>query len=181
MTSFLLAGRRKLPPETPPSPNESYDTVRQLWIDADSDEPLVTRFGRSVPASQYGETSLTETREGADQSEGTIHASPYGETSITKTQEGADQSESSYIVMSPYGETTKTATREGVDQPERAIESSSYGETISTRTREGSDQTEISSEASAHNSPGTHPVEAGVPDLTTFDSRTPHHAPHPHF
>lgn len=157
MIPFILAGRRKLPPDAAPSPSELYDPVRQLWIDSQSDEPLVSRLQQSTPASQYGETSITETREGADQSEGTLQASPYGETSITKTQEGADQTELSSILAS------------------------AYGETISTRTREGTDQSEITSEVSADMRVGTHAMNAGAPDLKRFDSRIPTHAPHSHF
>ena len=49
---------------------------------------------RTHAQSQFGETTLTETREGVDQPEGsTIQASQLGETTLTKTHEGADQTE----------------------------------------------------------------------------------------
>ena len=144
MPPFILKGRKKLPPEPAASSEEEYDQHRQLWVDRKSQEPLVSRIQREIEASQYGETSLTETREGADQTDSAFHASSYGETTVTKTREGADMTEASTLDASSYGETIKTATREGADQPDRAIGASSYGETIETRTREGVDQTEIS-------------------------------------
>lgn len=123
MTPFVLLGRKKLPPETKPSPEEVYDDDRQLWVDKSSGVPLVLRMQGHERASSYGETTMTETREGVDQSEGAaIHvfdASPFGETTITKTQEGADQAEGgTSLEASSYGETVQTRTREGVDQPE---------------------------------------------------------------
>jgi hypothetical protein len=173
MTPFILSARKKLPPEGPPSENEEYDRVRQLWIDRGSKEPLVSRLHKNAVASQYGETSITETREGADQTEGTLQASPYGETTITKTHEGADQTEATSWTASTHGETCVTFTREGTDQSERSIDASSYGETMETRTREGADQTESASHVPMHSTPG--------PDPKQLDSRSATHAPHPHF
>ncbi len=135
MTLFVLVGRTKLTPEPAPSVAEFYDPVRQLWIHRESGEPLVNHFQKDLTASQYGETSLTDTREGADQTESALQASSYGETTITKTREGADQTEASSWQASQYGETMKTSTQEGIDQPERSLDASSYGETIETRTR----------------------------------------------
>ena len=70
MSPFILEGRKKLPPEAAASSEEQYDQHRQLWADRRTREPLVSRLHRGVEASQYGETSLTETREGADQAMG---------------------------------------------------------------------------------------------------------------
>jgi hypothetical protein len=145
MMPFVLLGRKKLPPESAPSPEHTYDDHRQLWIDKTSGEPLVSLMkGRAQP-TQFGETTFTESREGADQTEGiTFEASQFGETTLTKTREGADQSEGATpFRATQFGETTHTATREGVDQAEGvSIHASQFGETTSTRTREGADQTE---------------------------------------
>ena len=179
MPPFILEARKRLPPEPVASSEEEYDQQRQLWIDRKSQEPLVCRIHSEIQASQYGETSLTETREGADQADSAIQMSSYGETTVTKTREGADMTEASSWDASSYGETIKTATREGADQPDRAITASSYGETIETRTREGSDQTEISTIADAG------PLATGSPEIgpnTTqlLSDRLPN-APHSHF
>lgn len=143
MMPFVLLGRKKLPPESTPSPEHEYDRHRQLWIDRISGEPLVSRMHGHAQPTQFGETTITETREGTDQSEGTsLQASQFGETTLTKTREGADQSEG-VLQASQFGETTHTATREGADQTESAgFEASEFGETTNTRTREGADQTE---------------------------------------
>lgn len=179
MPPFILNGRKKLPPEPAVSSEEEYDQQRQLWIDRKSQEPLVCRIHSEIEASQYGETSLTDTREGADQSESAFQMSSYGETTMTKTREGADMTEASAWDASSYGETIKTATREGADQPDRAIAASSYGETIETRTREGADQTEISSIADAGSIVAASP-EIG-PDTTQLLSDRLPNAPHSHF
>ena len=72
-----------------------------------------------------GRPRLTETREGADQTEGVLlHASEFGETTLTKTGEGTDQIERNAFHATQFGETTHTATQEGVDQSERAMFSS---------------------------------------------------------
>lgn len=179
MSPFILEGRKKLPPEPAASSEEEYDQQRQLWVDRKSQEPLVSQLHRGVEASQYGETTLTETREGADQTDSAFQASSYGETTVTKTREGADMTEASAWDASSYGETIKTATREGADQPDRAIGASSYGETIETRTREGADQTELSA-----------PTDSGLiaaglpgvgPDAAQLLSERMPDAPHPHF
>jgi len=179
MSPFILEGRKKLPPEPAASSEEEYDQQRQLWVDRQSQEPLVSRLHREVEASQYGETSLTETREGADQADSALQASSYGETTVTKTREGADMTEASAWDASSYGETIKTATREGADQPDRAIGASSYGETIETRTREGADQTEIS--AVTDSGPIATTLLAVEPDAGQLLSGQMPDAPHPHF
>lgn len=145
MTPFVLLGRKKLPPEAMPSPEEIYDDNRQLWVDKASGMPLVLRVQGHAQCSQYGETTITETREGVDQSEGAaILNSQYGETTHTISREAIDKTESTVFRASPFGETTMTKTREGADQTEGTpgLRASQYGETIHTRTREGIDQTE---------------------------------------
>lgn len=142
MTPFVLLGRKKLPPESAPSSENEYDGNRQLWIDTSSGQPLVSRMLAHAQPTQFGETTITETREGVDQSEGTsLQASQFGETVLTKTHEGVDQSEGVFRA-SQFGETTHTATREGADQTESVFQASDFGETTNTRTREGTDQTE---------------------------------------
>lgn len=144
MTPFILKGRRKLPPESDPSNEQVYDDYRQLWIDKKSGTPVVSCVRTQAQPSQFGETTITETREGADQAEvATLQASKFGETTITKTMEGADQFEVTALAASRFGETTVTATVEGADQAEAAsFQASQFGETTFTRTREGHDQTE---------------------------------------
>lgn len=179
MSPFILEGRKKLPPEPAASSEEEYDQYRQLWIDRQTQEPLVSRLHREIEASQYGETSLTETREGADQADSALQASSYGETTVTKTREGADMTETSAWDASSYGETIKTATREGADQPDRAMSASSYGETIETRTREGADQTEVS--AVTDSGPFAAALPGVGPNAAQLLSGRMPDAPHPHF
>jgi hypothetical protein len=119
LTPYILLVRKKLPRERPPSPNHVYDDLRQLWIDKKSGMPLVSCM-RTHARSQFGETTLTETREGADQTEGAaLQVSQFGETIKTMTREGVDQTEGSTIQASQLGETTLTKTQEGADQTER--------------------------------------------------------------
>jgi len=179
MTPFILEGRKKLPPEPAPSANEQFDQVRQIWIDRKTGEPLVARLRSGKRASQYGETSITESGEGADQPERSIEASPYGKTSLTKTREGADMTEISSLDASSYGETSHTASREGADQPDRSVEASPYGETIETRTREGVDQAEISTEISVDQYLAESPASASNP--AQLISQDLPHASHSHF
>jgi hypothetical protein len=179
MTPFILEGRKKLPPEPAPSTEEEYDQVRQLWIDRKSGEPLVCRIRRAMQSSQYGETSVTETREGADQADSVFEATPYGETSMTKTREGADRTESSAWDASAFGKTIHTATCEGADQPEGSLGASPYGETIETRTREGADQTEVSGQIGSE-LVATASHEFG-PDIAQLISDCTNYAAHPHF
>jgi len=158
MTLFVLLGRTKLPPESGPSPEHVYDGDRQLWIDKSSGTPLVLCMHAYAQPSPYGETTMTETREGVDQTEGTaLHASQFGETTLTKTREGADQSEGAALLRaSQFGETTHTRTREGADQTEgTTLEGSLFGETTLTNTIKGADQTERVA-PSAFNAPHSH-------------------------
>lgn len=113
---FVLRTRVALPLEPSPSGEHCYDDVRQIWINMATGMPVVTENDRQQ-ASKFGETSITETREGADQSEvSTINASRFGETSMTKSFEGHDQGES--VLASKFGETSITATAEGHDARE---------------------------------------------------------------
>ena len=104
--------------EIPPS-EHAYDSVLQLWIDLRTRTPLVSHLRENL-ASQFGETTLTATREGTDQTEiastglralpGVLDActaeapscghktqtqrpSQFGETTITRTSEGVDSTE----------------------------------------------------------------------------------------
>jgi hypothetical protein len=118
---FVLQGRIALVPEPEPAVNEFYDPLRQLWVDSVSGSPLVTLLSdEGLMASRFGETQITETREGADQSEITsLSSSKFGETTFTRRSEGEDQAEP--VGASRFGETTVTKTQEGTD----AIESAS--------------------------------------------------------
>lgn len=140
---FVLRGMRQLPTEPRPGPEHVYDRVRQIWICAYTGKPLVLKhvdYNRSARAlsSEFGETILTKTSEGVDQTEST-RASEFGETVVTRTSEGQDQTEG--IRASEFGETVITETREGVDQVE-GIRASDFGETLVTATSEGVDQSE---------------------------------------
>lgn len=180
MTPFILKGRRKLPPESAPSNEQVYDEYRQLWIDKKSGTPVVSCVRTQAQPSQFGETTITETREGADQVEvATLQASKFGETTITKTMEGADQFEISTLLPSQFGETTVTATLEGADQTEVAmLQASKFGETTFTRTREGHDQTEgTPASHSGETADTADPQTKGSSDISSasFD------APYSHF
>jgi hypothetical protein len=118
LTPYILLGRKKLPPESAPSPEDVYDQQRQVWIDKNSGMPLVSCMRTHAQPTQFGETTLTETREGVDQPEGAVHASQFGETINTRTREGVDQTEGNALQASQLGETTLTKTREGADQSE---------------------------------------------------------------
>ena len=143
MIPFILRGRVELPPESEPSDWQVYDEHRQIWIDQTSGAPVVTCLQMRDEPTQFGETVVTATREGTDQSEiSALRASPFGETTLTKTAEGTDQSEVS-LAQTRFGETTLTETREGADQTEVAGCVSQFGETTITRSHEGHDQTEL--------------------------------------
>ena len=109
LVPFVLRQRTPLPSASAPGLNDAYDTNLQLWLSSESGRPLVldeiTRRALAaeaqsantahaeLTASNFGETILTKTSEGTDQSEGTRHASSFGETIHTATSEGVDQSE----------------------------------------------------------------------------------------
>ena len=120
MTPFILKGAIRIPPETDAPPEHVYDRQRQVWIDSRSGVPVVVS-SVGAHASRYGETTITETREGADQAEvASLRASRFGETTMTKSMEGADQGEMAALAASQFGETTVTATLEGADQSDVA-------------------------------------------------------------
>ena len=117
MTPFILKGATKVPPETAPSPEHVYDSQRQLWIDNQTGVPLVVA-SVGADASRFGETELTDTREGADRADtDSVLTSRFGETTLTKTTEGTDH-EVAALVSSRFGETTITRSVEGTDNPE---------------------------------------------------------------
>jgi hypothetical protein len=119
VTPYILLGRRKLPPEKEASPEHVYDESRQIWLHKSSGTPLVSWLRAQAQPSQFGETLMTETREGVDQQErASFRASEFGETILTATREGVDQTEGKYPHASEFGETTLTKTTEGVDQSE---------------------------------------------------------------
>jgi len=68
----------------------TYNPVLQIWIQTETQRPWIECVG-DFSRSPYGETAMTETHEGVDQSEGV--GSPLGETAFTRTHEGVDQSE----------------------------------------------------------------------------------------
>jgi hypothetical protein len=120
MKPFILRAAKQIPAELGPAANQAYDAEKQIWIDTNTGEAVVSQeLADPIGASRFGETTITETREGADQTEvAGIQASRFGETSMTKSMEGTDQGEGTYCLSSRFGETTSTATREGIDQSE---------------------------------------------------------------
>ncbi len=95
----------------------SYDNELQIWIDNRTKKPLVESFNNRQ-CSDYGETLITETKEGIDQPE-ILSSSDFGETIITVTSEGIDQTEICHQGSSTqFGETILTKTSEGIDQQE---------------------------------------------------------------
>jgi hypothetical protein len=114
---FVLEGRRRLEPQAEPTADQAYDEHLQIWIDRRSRLPLV--IAMQAQHSRFGETTITETREGADQPEiSNLLASQFGETTITRGEgEGADQAVWSDVLTSQFGETTHTAAPEGIDEP----------------------------------------------------------------
>jgi hypothetical protein len=106
---FVARSRKLLSTPAPAGPEHRYDSNMQIWVCARTGEPLVLlrtqQDGRTLAASEFGETTLTKTVEGADQSEGRVDASfassgyrgvsasQFGETTLTESGEGADQAE----------------------------------------------------------------------------------------
>ena len=122
MTPYILLGRRRLQPESKPSPQHVYDSRRQLWVDMEADAPVVCCMQTRAQPTQFGETTLTETREGADRTEQVVHVSEFGETVQTRTAEGVDQTEASTLLASTFGETTVTKTGESADTTEATLQ-----------------------------------------------------------
>lgn len=121
---FVLRARKRIPGRVPDS-SRIFDTRRQLWLFKESGLPVVSELTRpsTHERSAWGETILTKTSEGVDQSEGS-QASDWGETVMTETSEGIDQSET--VISSNFGETVVTATSEGLDQSERISDVDRY-------------------------------------------------------
>jgi hypothetical protein len=119
MTPFILLARRRLPPEAAPSDDHVYDGYQQLWLSRQLGTPLVLSMLAQNQASRFGETTVTETREGTDQSEvASLSSSLFGETTLTKTVEGVDQPEAASVLTSEFGETSMSRSIEGADQQE---------------------------------------------------------------
>jgi len=116
--AFVLRTREPLNAQTERHEMTQYDDELQIWMNRETGRPVVLQSFESSQekrCSDFGETIMTRTIEGADQPEA-MRASEFGETLITETREGADQAE--VIGFSEFGETRMTATREGVDQAE---------------------------------------------------------------
>lgn len=118
MQPIVLQGKLAIPAAHRPSAGQVYDASRQLWINRATGIPVVIEAASARhESSRYGETTLTESREGADQSEvAAIDLSRFGETTLTRSQEGADAAEG--MSISRFGETQITATAECVDAPD---------------------------------------------------------------
>jgi hypothetical protein len=124
MTAFVLRSRKELPPDDAPQAGEVYEPNQQLWVDIETHVPVVNILRAKIDPTRFGETLLTATREGADQSEvSALQGTQFGETTMTKTFEGTDQGEIAALEASTFGETVITRTHEGIDQPEISITS----------------------------------------------------------
>ena len=132
LVPFVLLARRALPRQAPPNPEIWFDEELQLWMSPATGRPLVSDYAAPADnSSDLGETVMTRTREGADQTEG-VRGSDLGETIVTKTQEGIDTTERAAFLplegatiptspaASKFGETIITMTHEGRDQGERS-------------------------------------------------------------
>jgi hypothetical protein len=169
MTPFILKGCNRLCAESAPTTDQIYDEYLQLWINRTSKVPIVIEMQRRIEASKFGETTITETREGADQSEvSSLIASQFGETTETRMPaEGTDQPITVHALSSQFGETTMTKAHgegadaemlssqfgetsrtfsqgEGIDEPPMGNPlASQFGETTLKKNGEGSDQCEV--------------------------------------
>lgn len=172
MTPFVLRDCKRLPAEPEPCSDHVFDRSLQVWISKKSGLPII--LGMQREQSEFGETTITATVEGADQSEiSTLAASQFGETTVTRSEgEGIDQPFAT-LSSSQFGESTtmNRTVPEGIDQPAFATISSSqfgestkitrspevagepnyfdgfssqFGETTLTKTQEGTDQPEMS-------------------------------------
>ena len=113
LRSPLLHFRIRLGESQPPLESEhEYDPVAGFWRD-EAGNPLVDALLASVDRYEVGPTTITETREQADQSERSSYLS--ASTTLTKTREGVDQTERSY---EGDPSTLLTFTREGIDKTE---------------------------------------------------------------
>lgn len=111
---FVARCRKLLTTPTPPGSEHQYDSSKQIWVCARTGVPLVLLHAQqdvsSLAASEFGETTLTKTAEGVDQSEGRLDADC---PSVSLHYRG--------VMASPFGETTLTETGEGADQAERIV------------------------------------------------------------
>jgi hypothetical protein len=119
---FVARHRTALPPNAAPGPKQKYDGARQLWMDVASGKPLVThhiahRRGAAVAASEFGETILTRTSEGADQVEGRGD----GVDSQIASSHRRGFPSAGALAVSEFGETLQTESGEGQDQSERLL------------------------------------------------------------
>lgn len=117
---IILRGKVMVEDVQKPDVDHAFDPGRQLWINQATGLPVVVEAGHARrEASRYGETTLTESREGIDYAGASVlDVSRFGETTVTKSQEGVDMA--SAVAASRFGETQITATVEGVDAPECA-------------------------------------------------------------
>ena len=116
--AFILMKREALNQETGPQSGIRYDEMLQIWVNEETGKSIVLQSleeSIKLDSSDFGETIITRTQEGADQSE-VLGSSEFGETLMTETREGVDQAE--IIGFTEFGETRMTATREGIDQAE---------------------------------------------------------------
>jgi len=95
---FVLTATVPIERTRAPQPHQIYRHDIQLWFDTKLERPVVEVLciSSDMGSSDIGETLLTATREGADQSEvsdDSVLTSDFGETTGTRTAEGADQSE----------------------------------------------------------------------------------------
>lgn len=118
MTPFILKGATKIPDEDAPTEGHSYDSDLQLWVDTRTGVPLVSAAVATKDCElrkAHAEEYLVNTDSAPARP---MKASPFGETLLTRTTEGIDQSEATAFSASPFGETLHTATAESADNPE---------------------------------------------------------------
>lgn len=119
LTPFILRGKKAISEKMTASKNHVYDKKLQIWIDVDIGLPVISNLQSSKISSRFGETTITENREGADISEtALLFASRFGETTMTKSHEGTDSLMTPLLHASRFGETQLTNTMEGADQSE---------------------------------------------------------------
>lgn len=146
-------------PEQAAIESSKYDIVSGLWMNS-AGQPVIEKYITDNITNLNGKTTISETRESIDRSEGTNFdvddkALDFSnvETLLTKTREGADRSEGSNSgVESLVFESIETATREGIDRAELSydfmtdegyqVKSRAIDETLITRSREGADSSE---------------------------------------
>lgn len=88
---FVYRFRKKIESIVQNDEHSMFDNNRQLWVSKATGEPVVNEFIK-LRSSEFGETLITNTFEGVDQSE-SVNSSDFGETVMTETREGVDQSE----------------------------------------------------------------------------------------